>query len=176
MLHSLKMTSIVLLSLLLISVSSAYATETLAEVTASPRFSLAQFELGTNTAFQSGGYNSFSGIIRWIPEYRLNLQWSVGLDAGVTDFKYTDTTHSLVIEYAATVRYQINTWSLKAIVGAQSWTSGSYSTSFMVGPEIGYHFDQPLFQCLNQIFASYTPVLKSGSTIQEIAVGVGFNF
>ncbi len=170
-----KQTLLYALFILTLNLSAARAEdETQVEVTKTPSFSWTQFELGATSAFQSGGFNTYSGIIRWTPEFHANNAWSFGLDLGFTDFKYSDATHALVLEYAASVRYSLGNWSLKALVGAQSWTSGPYHTYFMVGPEVAYTFDQPALKFINSVFVSYTPVLKSGYTVNEIAAGFGF--
>ena len=131
-----------------------------------------QFDLGANSALEAGGNDTYSGIIRWLPEYQLSEKWSLGLDLGFTDFKYNDTTHAAVLEYAVFGEYRYQQWSLKAYVGVQSWTSGPNRTALMMGPQFEYHFEQPLMNHLNSIFVSYTPVFQTVTTVHEIALGI----
>ena len=139
-------------------------------------FHFLQGEVGLDAAYEAHSSSTYTGIVRYTPDFHVDHTWAIGLDLGVSDFKYSDTSHTAVVEYAVSGRYRSQDLSLKIYAGAQSWTKGPYKTAFMFGPEFAYHFERPLALVIDQIFLSYTPVFEKIATIHEVALGVGISF
>jgi hypothetical protein len=137
------------------------------------RWILGQFQLGGIAALQRG-YNSYSGVAQWMPEYRLSERVSIGLDLGFSAFKRSTGGDFLVSEYGATLGFQLgHGWEALIIAGAQTWSTDDYGTAFMVGAELRYHFR--LHSFFDSLYVAYTPAFYFDTT-HELSAGFGLRF
>jgi hypothetical protein len=142
-------------------------------------YSLLHFRASQLSVFQSGG-NTFSGVIDWAPEYRLNSQWGLVGTLGATVLLNSvgasggNSSTFLAPEYAVAGNYNFNSsFSAEVGFGLQTWIStGTY---VMVQANGVYKPSTRFFSVIDQIVVGYTPVFAS-AVAHEIRLGVQASF
>ena len=116
---------------------------------------------------------TFTGMISWNPETHLIGNWKLGVDLGYSMIKRV--TSVSLFEYAVVGSFAFNsTLSAEIKAGAQSWLSPVSATGGMGGLALKYSLCD---RCpINHIILGDDVLSISGSTLNIVRVGVGFEF
>lgn len=118
---------------------------------------------------------AFTGMLSWNPEIRLIGNWSIGLDAGVSNVKLGSAGRATLVEYALVGIFHFNS-SLAAELkaGAQSFLSPVSATGAMGGLALRYALCKSC--TIHQIILGDDILSVGGSTYNVARLGVGFKF
>lgn len=139
------------------------------------KYELKNLHVGVNALSQNKG-ESYSGIIRYSPLYKLNEKIKLGVSLDVSPLKLNDDTTFMAFGYLANGHYQINErFGVQASVGMQTWTCTNCMTAFTAGVMGSYGYSPSWFKYMNQVFVQYLKVNQE-SNANQFVVGAGLSF
>jgi len=139
---------------------------------------LGRFRLGQFGLFQNSGGKSYSGFLTWNPEVQI-LPWlSAGVGTGGSILTGGSLGYFLMLEYVLTLTVGGLPILPQVLVGveggAQTWIghSGTYP---VVGLNVSWKFEQPVFHILERVLVGYSTLIAPDVT-HEVRIGIGIDW
>lgn len=139
------------------------------------KYQWTNFQVGGISTWQGYG-QSGGGVIRYLPSYSWNEEWTLGISFDAAYLKLNTNVSFAGIGYMGFLKRKVSDrWALQLNAGAQTWTCDGCETKPVFGPTISYNVTSEKLSWIKDLWLAYLPVFHD-ETAHEVQLGVGIRF